>query len=53
MLILKEITLKKVLSEKYGKKRVLMTLSSQVMKLHTFWNEVPLKQMDYQSKIRI
>ena len=47
----KEITLKEFF-QKNGKKRVLMTLSSQVMKLHTFWNEVPLKQMDYQSKIK-
>lgn len=29
-----------------------MTLSSQVMKTTYFWNEVPLKQMDYQSKIK-
>ena len=32
----KEITLKRVLSEKMAKKRGLMTLSLQEMKLHTF-----------------
>ena len=48
----KEITLKRVLSEKWQKKRGADDLEFTGNETTYFWNEVPLKQMDYQSKIK-
>lgn len=48
----KEITLKRVLSEKWQKKRGSDDLEFTGNETTYFWNEVPLKQMDYQSKIK-
>jgi exonuclease SbcC len=48
----KEITLKRVLSEKWQKKRCADDLEFTGNETTYFWNEVPLKQMDYQSKIK-
>jgi exonuclease SbcC len=48
----REITLKRVLSEKWQKKRGSDDLEFTGNETTYFWNEVPLKQMDYQSKIK-
>ncbi len=48
----REITLKRVLSEKWQKKRGADDLEFTGNETTYFWNEVPLKQMDYQSKIK-
>ena len=48
----KEITLKRVLSEKWQKKRGSDDLEFTGNETTYFWNEVPLKQSEYQSKIK-
>ena len=48
----REITLKRVLSEKWQKKRGSDDLEFTGNETTYFWNEVPLKQSEYQSKIK-
>lgn len=48
----KEITLKRVLSEKWQKKMGADDLEFTGNETTYFWNEVPLKQSEYQSKIK-